>query len=111
MNYDYFISNERTYGKLWLFWKDQNAFEVISCMSQLVSGWLVFVDHKMLVTFVYAKCSYVGKKRELWHHLEAMQVLGMPWMVLGDFNVIRIDLKRISGNPKPFYLCQKLMIA
>ncbi|KAK3219916.1 hypothetical protein Dsin_013886 [Dipteronia sinensis] len=100
LNYHHFISNENQGGKLWLFWNDINAFEVISITTQMVSGWFIKDGQRMLVTFVYAKCSYV-KRRELWRHLEESQVSDYPWLVLGDFNVIRTGAERIGGNPRP----------
>lgn len=52
-----------------------------------------------MVTFVYAKCYYV-ERRELWRQLEECQASDLPWLVLGDFNVICTDAERIGGNPR-----------
>lgn len=60
---------------------------------------LCFLD-KVLVTFVYAKCAYV-ERRALWHELEERCMEDQSWLVLGDFNVIRADSKRIGGHPWP----------
>ncbi|XP_035546552.1 uncharacterized protein LOC118348611 [Juglans regia] len=88
-------------GELWVFWNIPNIFEIVLCMTQSVSGWFKWDAHHVLVTFVYAKCSYVDR-RELWHDLEEWTDLDQPWLVLGDFNVIRRDLERVGGNPRPF---------
>ncbi|TXG59223.1 hypothetical protein EZV62_013796 [Acer yangbiense] len=97
LSYHHFISNEIQGGKLWIFWKDFNAFEVTLITTQMVSGWFVKEGQRILVSFVYAKCSY-AERRELWRHLEENQVLDFPWVVLGDFNVIRRDAERIGGR-------------
>ncbi|KAF5462658.1 hypothetical protein F2P56_018646, partial [Juglans regia] len=88
-------------GKLWVFWNIPNIFEIVLCTIQSVSGWFKWDAHRVLVTFVYAKCSYVDR-RELWHDLEEWTDLDQPWLVLGDFNVIRRDSERVGGNPRPF---------
>ncbi|KAK0580059.1 hypothetical protein LWI29_035797 [Acer saccharum] len=100
LSYHHFISNEIQGGKLWIFWKDFNAFEVTLITTQMVSGWFVKEGQRILVSFVYAKCSY-AERRELWRHLEENQVSDFPWVVLGDFNVIRRDAERIGGSPRP----------
>ncbi|KAK4841187.1 hypothetical protein QYF36_000342 [Acer negundo] len=33
--------------------------------------------------------------------LEEVQVVEQPWVVVGDFNIIRNDSERIGGNPRP----------
>lgn len=53
----------------------------------MVTGWLVMAGQRILISFIYAKCTYV-ERRELWKLLEEIQVADAPWMVLGNFNVI-----------------------
>ncbi|XP_035540358.1 uncharacterized protein LOC118344262 [Juglans regia] len=101
LDFNYYASNANQGGKLWVFWNIPNIFEIVLCTTQSVSGWFKWDAHRVFVTFVYAKCSYV-ERRELWHDLEEWTVLDQPWLVLGDFNVIRRDSERVGGNPRPF---------
>lgn len=65
----------------------------------MIYGWFKSAGHRLLVIFVYAKSSYI-ERRDLWWQLINIQVLDFPWLVMGDFNVIRADSKRIGGNPR-----------
>ncbi|KAK4833981.1 hypothetical protein QYF36_014386 [Acer negundo] len=44
---------------------------------------------------------FVVGRRGLWRDLEEVQVVEQPWVVVGDFNIIRNDSERIGGNPRP----------
>ena len=73
---------------------------MLSRSAQKITGWLVFANKKMLISFVYAKCTYT-ERRALWTDLVHSQMIDCPWMVLGDFNAIRMDSERIGGQPRP----------
>ncbi|KAG2693811.1 hypothetical protein I3760_08G113100 [Carya illinoinensis] len=49
----------------------------------------------------HAKCNQ-DERKDLWDHLCSILGVGVPWMVLGDFNIIRVDDERIGGRPRPF---------
>ncbi|KAK1575277.1 hypothetical protein Q3G72_004017 [Acer saccharum] len=66
----------------------------------MITGWLVLANKRMLLTFVYAKCTYT-ERRALWADLDRSQMNDCPWMVLGDFHAIRMDSERIGGHPRP----------
>ncbi|KAK0593001.1 hypothetical protein LWI29_028893 [Acer saccharum] len=66
----------------------------------MITGWLVLANKRLLLTFVYAKCTYT-ERRALWADLDPSQMNDCPWMVLGDFNAIRMDYERIGGHPRP----------
>ncbi|KAF5442493.1 hypothetical protein F2P56_035145 [Juglans regia] len=51
-------------------------------------------------TFVYAKCAQKECK-ELWEHLCSISNVGVPWVVLGDFNIICSNEKRVGGRSRP----------
>ncbi|XP_035546560.1 uncharacterized protein LOC118348616 [Juglans regia] len=101
LDFNHYASNANQGGKLWVFWNIPNIFEILRCTTQTVSGWFKWDVHRVFVTFVYAKCSYVDR-RELWHDIEEWTDLDQPWLVLGDFNVIRRYSERVGGNPQPF---------
>ncbi|XP_040990989.1 uncharacterized protein LOC121238224 [Juglans microcarpa x Juglans regia] len=94
-----FCSNESLGGKVWIFWKEIYDFGVVHMSNQAVSGWLCLASYRIMVTFVYAKCSQI-ERRGLWEELENVQVNESPWLVVGDFNAIRSDAERIGGNPR-----------
>lgn len=48
---------------------------------------------ELLITFVYAKCYYIDHRR-LWSMLKDANNHNIPWVVTGDFNIIRHDEKR-----------------
>lgn len=52
-------------------------------------------------TVVYAKCSKI-KRRLLWEDLVDISYIVDPWLVRGDFNIIRKTEKRLGGNPMDF---------
>ncbi|KAF5467766.1 hypothetical protein F2P56_011984 [Juglans regia] len=51
------------------------------------------------ITFVYAKCSYLERRR-LCDVLMAANIHQLPWMVMGDFNIIRNDSECRGGRPR-----------
>lgn len=55
-------------------------------------------DQELILTFVYAKCNKVDR-RALWADLEGVVPSNIPWIVSGDFNIIRLDSERRRGRP------------
>ncbi|XP_042964017.1 uncharacterized protein LOC122298309 [Carya illinoinensis] len=54
-----------------------------------------------ILTIVYAKCNPVERKH-LWDDLVEMSYGNLPWLLCGDFNIIREDSERRGGLPRPF---------
>ncbi|KAF5475816.1 hypothetical protein F2P56_007582 [Juglans regia] len=92
-------SNAEMGGKLWVFWSESYEFEVLCMSNQMITGWVRNGVENFLVTFVFAKCNPV-ERRGLWDSLKATCIEG-PWLVVGDFNIIRDDQERVGGNPRP----------
>lgn len=90
LDFPLFCSNADMGGKLWLFWKENTVFNVMTKMDQMITGWFSFLGSKVLVTFIYANCSQV-ERRDLWQSLEDINVKSCPWLVVGYFNIIRND--------------------
>ncbi|KAF5450402.1 hypothetical protein F2P56_030760 [Juglans regia] len=85
-------------GKLWMFWaKDLNL--VVECMGDQFLTIRISNLHDLWITFVYAKCSYLERRR-LWDSLMGANFHQLPWMVMGDFNIIRNDSERRGGRPR-----------
>lgn len=57
-----FFTNEIVRGKLWIFWKDQDNFQMMSCIDQTITGWLIKNKQRLLITFIYAKCTYIERQ-------------------------------------------------
>lgn len=46
---------------------------------------------------MYAVCE-VGHRPNLWQHLCLLRSTTSPWLVVGDFNVVRDCTKRLGGR-------------
>ncbi|CAI9763286.1 unnamed protein product [Fraxinus pennsylvanica] len=68
--------------------------------NQALHGVFTNGSNTMMISFVYAKCTAL-ERRSLWEDLESITVNGLPWIVAGDFNIIRNDLERRGGKPRP----------
>ncbi|XP_022869153.1 uncharacterized protein LOC111388629 [Olea europaea var. sylvestris] len=95
-----FISNEKTRGKLWIFWSEDYKVDWVHFSDQALHGVFMKGEYKMLVSFIYAKCNAL-ERRKLWQELENVRVSGLPWVVSSDFNIIRNDFERVGGHPRP----------
>jgi hypothetical protein len=51
-----------------------------------------------LLTSVYEKCNKI-KRRKLWHKLQGLNSNSLPWLVGGDFNIVRSLDERFGGKP------------
>ncbi|KAF5447423.1 hypothetical protein F2P56_032977 [Juglans regia] len=101
-----FCCNESSGRKFWIFWKDIYDFGLVHISNQAVSGWLSLASYRIMVTFVYAKCTQLEHIR-LWEELENVQVNESPWLVVGDFNTIRSDSEQIGANPRSLLAMSK----
>lgn len=77
------------------FWKEPDVFEVLFCIVQMIIGWLVMANQRLILTFVYAKCAY-NERRALCTDLEYKQMNHCPWMMLGDFKLFVWILKDLA---------------
>lgn len=64
-------------SKLWLFWRENVGFEVVGMSAQLITAWFSSLESKIMVTFVYAKCSQM-ERQVLWSSLEDINVKNCP---------------------------------
>ncbi|XP_042962740.1 uncharacterized protein LOC122297018 [Carya illinoinensis] len=93
-------SNQEKAGKIWLLWDKSVDVHVFRVSDQFMTAKVWEGNTVILLTFVYAKCSY-GLRRKLWKDLEEEAQMNIPWMILGDFNVIRTNGERRGGAPRP----------
>ncbi|KAF5468656.1 hypothetical protein F2P56_012795 [Juglans regia] len=83
-------------SKLWVFWDAEIQVDVLGVSNQQIS---LLLNSSVVVSFVYAKCRYL-ERRNLWAELLQFCSLSLPWIVIGDFNVIREDGERRGGCPR-----------
>lgn len=87
-------------GHIMLVWRHSVKLEVVfssaQCAHCKVSSW----DGKIefFCTFVHAFNSVEGR-RQLWADLSALGTQGLPWVLLGDFNVVASPTERLSSAP------------
>ncbi|XP_071902386.1 uncharacterized protein [Coffea arabica] len=86
--------------KIWLLWDSSLSLACVECAEQLVHVTTSFgSDVAIAVSFVYAKCTRVAR-RPLWEALEGIgEAMVLPWMAIGDFNVISSAEERSGGSP------------
>ncbi|XP_042962710.1 uncharacterized protein LOC122296986 [Carya illinoinensis] len=98
LHFDGCCSNVEEGGKLWLFWSQDLHLVVENTGDQFLTVRITNLND-FRITFVYAKCSYLERRR-LWGSLMGANIHHLPWMVMGDFNIIRNDSKRRGGRPR-----------
>ncbi|GAA0160854.1 hypothetical protein LIER_17311 [Lithospermum erythrorhizon] len=52
-------------------------------------------NEQVVMTAVYASCS-VSERRQLWDGLQIMSTTSKPWIIMGDFNVIKGPSEQIG---------------
>nr|XP_027103108.1 uncharacterized protein LOC113724396 [Coffea arabica] len=67
--------------------------------DQLVHVYLSFPSgSSFIISAVYAKCNRIGRRR-LWEALEQFSMsVTLPWIAVGDYNVITCAEERIGGS-------------
>ncbi|XP_035543063.1 uncharacterized protein LOC118346134 [Juglans regia] len=91
-----FMSNQQQEGNIWVFWQKNVSMQLVSSTKQHISGIYKKCEKEMLLSFIYASCFQAGRVH-LWRELELIQRQDIPWVVGGDFNVIRDDHEKIGG--------------
>ena len=89
-------------GRIWVFWNP----EVLDVSEVLVIDQLIHVEvtiiqkqTKIMVSFVYDLHSR-SQQAELWQSISHLSGLvgRVPWILLGDFNMVRKPKEREGGN-------------
>ncbi|KAG6671627.1 hypothetical protein I3842_16G012600 [Carya illinoinensis] len=99
LGFDGYFCNEAEGEEIWILWRAPYDFEVASVSTQMITGWLLLEGIQTLVSFVYAKCTQVDR-RGLWASLVECRSNAHPWIVMGDFNIIREDQEYVGGLPR-----------
>ncbi|XP_073024477.1 uncharacterized protein [Primulina eburnea] len=82
------ISNSS--GHIWVFFAEDVMVECLLDHTQFLHFRVSasFLPTTVYCSFVYAKCDYIGR-RQLWTSLLQVKPDQGPWLVGGDFNVVR----------------------
>ncbi|XP_073153202.1 uncharacterized protein [Henckelia pumila] len=77
-------------GHIWVFLADDVKAECVLDHAQFLHLRVSasFLPTHVFCSFVYAKCDYI-LHRDLWASLLQIKPVGGPWLVGGDFNVVR----------------------
>ncbi|XP_075489728.1 uncharacterized protein LOC142528576 [Primulina tabacum] len=82
------ISNSS--GHIWVFFAEDVMVECLFDHTQFLHFRVsaTFLPTTVFCSFVYAKCDYI-ERRQLWNSLLQVKPAQGPWLVGGDFNVVR----------------------
>ncbi|XP_073139125.1 uncharacterized protein [Henckelia pumila] len=85
-------------GHIWVFLADDVKAECVLDHAQFLHLCVAapFLPTHVFCSFVYAKCDYT-LRRDLWASLLQVKPVGGPWLVGGDFNVVR-DSSEFLGS-------------
>ncbi|XP_042942334.1 uncharacterized protein LOC122276573 [Carya illinoinensis] len=93
------VSNEDSGGKIWLLWAAGVKVKVLNYFAQSLTVSLDENNCQFIISFIYATCRQL-ERRDLWDNLHSINPGNVRWMVLGDFNIIRVDGERRGGRPR-----------
>ncbi|GAA0156478.1 hypothetical protein LIER_13970 [Lithospermum erythrorhizon] len=76
-------------NKIWLLWNHNMELKIEEDQLQFVNARIstAMCKEEVLVTDVYASC-HIPTRRKLWDGLVATSSTTLPWIVMGDFNVV-----------------------
>ncbi|KAH0693550.1 hypothetical protein KY285_020647 [Solanum tuberosum] len=84
-------------SKIWIMWNDDWLGEVVRDNLQHLTMQFNKNNVEILFTVVHTRCD-AREKLELWEELEVVaQEMSLPWLVGGDFIVIRIEEEKEGG--------------
>lgn len=69
----------------------------VGASNQAMHGILTKGSNTVMISFEYAKCTTL-ERRSFWEELESITVNGVPWIITGDFKIIRNDFVRKSAE-------------
>ena len=97
------------YGCIWVMW-DPSVLDVLILASsdQVIHVQVLDLQNQtnMMVSFLYGHNDYIPR-RELWASLRSFSsTIGVaPWLVLGDFNIVRYGEEKFGGDTScPSYI-------
>ncbi|XP_041024055.1 uncharacterized protein LOC121264817 [Juglans microcarpa x Juglans regia] len=100
LHFDNVISNEEVGEKIWVLWMNDLNVQIMRMTSQFLSLRIVEGQFQFLGNFIYAKCNMMDR-RVLWEDLRWNSMNNDHCLFAGDFNIIRTNLERRGGRPRP----------
>ncbi|XP_035544570.1 uncharacterized protein LOC108988642 [Juglans regia] len=88
-------------GKIWLLWNSEVSVQKLASSNQLLTVKVEENGHGFILTVVYAKCNH-NERKSLWEDLEDTASFSLPWIICGDFNIIKDDSERRGRQPRQF---------
>ncbi|XP_026458904.1 uncharacterized protein LOC113359498 [Papaver somniferum] len=83
-------------GNIWLFWHASLSIPTVVLSTKQS---ITVKVGEVLVTWVHAACLIVDR-RSLWEDLKNINELNLPWLVIGDFNVV-LSCEEKKGGRQP----------
>ncbi|KAF6141228.1 hypothetical protein GIB67_024312 [Kingdonia uniflora] len=79
-----FFDNGLSYPNIWVLWRKGLKKPVaLACSRQHIT----VLFENVMISCIHADCSYI-RRRELWRDLAVIGASNLPWIVVGDFNVV-----------------------
>ncbi|KAF6168093.1 hypothetical protein GIB67_011478, partial [Kingdonia uniflora] len=79
-----FFENGLSYPNILVLWrKGLTKLAVLACSSQHIS----VLFENVMVSYIHADCSYI-QSRKLWRDLSVIGSSNLPWIVVGDSNIV-----------------------
>lgn len=91
-----------------LMWNPKFAkTKILEDVFQYIHCTISVMNYSFLLTICYRDNHYI-RRRDLWEHLYAFpMVIREPWMVAGDFNVVRWTYEKNGGaTPHPLAMAE-----
>ncbi|XP_039027474.1 uncharacterized protein LOC120161268 [Hibiscus syriacus] len=88
--------NHAVNGRIWVLWHKYLACSVISAYDQSVSIKGSFEGQSFCVTAVHG-LNDGNARRHLWNQLISLDIVNLPWLIGGDFNII-LNPEESSGS-------------
>ncbi|XP_055800398.1 uncharacterized protein LOC129869822 [Solanum dulcamara] len=88
-------------GKIWAFIDEEMELEISRDEEQMLTIKLTNQNGniEVMVSLVYAKCTQ-GERLLLWDSISDLaNIISIPWMIGGDFNVICNEEEKLGGRP------------
>lgn len=87
-------------ARIWLFWNKDTPVTILDVSEQFILYRILYNSAPLLMTFCYGS-NDPAEMEKLWSSLTVISAsCNIPWIVLGDFNVIRwVHEKQGGANP------------
>ncbi|PKU62497.1 hypothetical protein MA16_Dca027089 [Dendrobium catenatum] len=87
-------------GRIWLKWStDRLDFKPTFISSQMIAGMVIYGNNDpFLLSVIYASNNQ-DERKTLWNEIRNNSpAVGIPWILMGDFNCCRYPSDKLGGN-------------